>query len=145
MAATVPAKRGSPGATKPSRSISSRLASTSSPSKLSTKLPRSGLQARSDTTAWIASARWRQRPARSARPRRSAIRASRSHAAQHITLEKVCTRARVRSSQMPASGWSWSFQAWLPTRSRRSKSRIPPGCISRSSKNDCVAASTTLP
>ena len=43
------------------------------------------------------------------------MRASRSQAAQHITLEKVCTRERVRSSQMPASGLSCSFSACSPS------------------------------
>ncbi len=47
-------------------------------------------------------------------PRTAAILASRSQAAQHISDDEVCTRARVRSSHMPASGWSWKRQACSP-------------------------------
>ena len=40
----------------------------------------------------------------SACPTTVAIFASRSHAAQHISDDDVCTRVRVRSSHIPASG-----------------------------------------
>ena len=48
---------------------------------------------------------WR-RARRGVGPSRAAILASRSHAAQHIMLENVCTRWRPRYSHSPASGWS---------------------------------------
>ena len=56
-------------------------------------------------------------------PSTAAILASRSHAAQHISDDEVCTRARVRSSHIPASGWSWKRQACSPMPSSSAKSR----------------------
>ena len=77
-----------------------------SPPKVAANEARFALQARSLITACIASARLRQWRARSSSPMRAAIFARRSHAAQHITLEKVWTCRAPRSSQGPASGWS---------------------------------------
>ena len=69
------------------------------------------------------SARSRQNGTRSGAPTTAAILARRSQAAQHISDEEVWTRARVRSSHMPASGWSCIAQACSPTASSSRKSR----------------------
>ena len=69
------------------------------------------------------------------------MRARRSHAAQHMTLENVCTRVLPRSSHSPASGWSCIATARRPSGSSRSNSATSPRWVSRSSKNTCVAAS----
>src|SRR5215813_5766927 len=103
-AATVPRKRGSDAATKPISCSSRRLASTSFPPKLSTKVFCSGSHALSRIVARIRVASVRQWLTRSERSRMPAILASRSQAAQHIALEKVWTRARPRNSHRLASG-----------------------------------------
>ena len=111
MARTVPTNRGSSSERKPSSFRRRRLASSVSPFAAATKLSFAGFQHRSLTNWWMRAAWARQCAARSASPRCAAILASRSHPAQHITLEKVCTRGVPRSSQMPASGWSNSVAA----------------------------------
>jgi hypothetical protein len=82
--------------------------------------------------------------ARSARPRRAAMRARRSQAAQHITLEKVCTRALPRSSHSPASGWSCSAGA-LAERFQAMEQGFVAARTRRWSKKTCVAARMAEP
>src|SRR3989338_4543648 len=79
-AATVPAKRGSSAARNPSSESNSRLAASSRPPKLSTKVFSAASQARSPITRCIASACVRQYSARAGSFRCCATRASRSHA-----------------------------------------------------------------
>ena len=50
------------------------------------------------------------------------------------------TCERVRSSQIPASGWSHSRAARWPRRSSSSKRRQPPGCSNRRSKKEWAEA-----
>ena len=83
----------------------SRLASISGRPKLSVKDFCCGSHAPSMMNARISSAAARQYPARSALSSLAAIFARRSQAAQHMTLENVCTRWRPRYSHSPASGW----------------------------------------
>ena len=64
--------------------------------------------------------------ARRAIPNRSAMRARRSQAAQHMTAEKVWTRALPRSSQRPASGWSKQRIACSPGLETTEKGFVAP-------------------
>ena len=87
------------------------LASSVSPSADATKALRAVLKHRPSTNRRTVAAASFHVSARSGRPSRIAIRASRSQPAQHITLENACTRRRPRSSHSPASGWSWTCNA----------------------------------
>ncbi len=55
------------------------------------------------------------------------MRASRSQAAQHMIAEEVCTRARPRYSQMPASGLSNSRAACSPSSVEAAEQRLVAG------------------
>ena len=88
---------------KPTSLISSTLASSIAPSKLSTKALRFVDQARARIGVADRCRRARSRTApASASPRRPAIFASRSQAAQHIRLDEVWTRAP--RAQLPDAG-----------------------------------------
>src|SRR5262249_21491046 len=140
-----PRKRGSDAATKPISCSSRRLASTSFPPKLSTKVFCSGSHALSRIVARIRVASVRQWLTRSERSRMPAILASRSQAAQHIALEKVWTRARPRNSHRLASGSNADTAACCPSSSRRANIALSPIRGRRRSKNICAAARLTLP
>ena len=148
IAATVPANRGSSSDRNPSSPSRSRLASSASPWAVATKLFFAGFQQRSETNWWMRLACAVQYSARWTRPRCAAIRANRSQPAQHITLENVCTRGLPRSSQSPASGWSYSFAACSPNASRRRNSTSSPPSPRRTrrrSKNTWVAVRMAAP
>jgi hypothetical protein len=81
-------------------------ASTSAPPKLSMKLPRFTSNAFSSIVRRILRTPGRATGGRDPAVRGAArcARAGRSQAAQHMSAEDVCTRSRVRSSHMLASG-----------------------------------------
>ena len=131
------------GSMKPTSAISSTLASRSSPPRLSAKAWRllaPGLRRSTRLTDRRGPARASSASRSVPGPARVAIFASRSQAAQHISADEVCTRARVRNSHIPASGWSCTSQGLLAYRLEpREIVERQPRRNSRRSWKDCDA------